>query len=183
MFEPLGNARAALALVLVVGLVVPVTTGAADGTCKKAPIEAKDARILTSTPLSGEFSATEVVYRVDAQREEQTPFRNRLQGIDGYVVNIGCEQKGLDFRLTVDGEDPDIPPTDTQMELHFFDSHYNLIDVVREDPDNTGVFEGDVAPRTQFVVVTMPNGPLVSGIDYSDTVPEPYAVQFDLTLH
>lgn len=181
----------ALALVaLMLGALVPIgvtTPSGAAGTCNHAikPYHVpgqEPGNIKASTPLAEEFSVSQILVMV-TEDDRQTPHENRVNGIDAYVHDIGCAADGLDFRLRAwTGQDLSGQHDDADMAVHFYDESFDFLGMVTEDGDDDEFLRGEVEDRTRYVVIVMEDGPLISGIDYTEFPPEPYSVKFRMKL-
>lgn len=182
------SSRPLLLAAVLLGAVAPagfVAQQAASAGCADALTlpSTVDGRIKASTPLSEQFSASETLYLAQQETGREVPQSWRLEGTDAYTHNLGCDANGVHYRLSITEPTPqqEIPDKEPRMELQFYDEHLNFVGKHTEDPDQD-VLSGTFPPGTQHVVVVMIDGPLISGIDYSDRVPEPYSVAFDLKL-
>lgn len=170
--------------VLLAGALIPagfVAPNAGSANCASGTTltDLEDRRLRASTPLSGTFSGSELVHVISEDYNASTgPQGYRLNGLDAYVHDLGCETVDVEFKLTTETPDP-YPAREPQMAIQFYDGDVNYLgEVVEEDP--SGPLAGTMADNARYVVVEMRDGPLISGVDYDQTPPEPYSVEFDL---
>lgn len=170
--------------ILLVGALIPAgfapNAGSANCAAGTTFTDVEDRRLRASTPLSGTFSGSELVHVISEDYNVSTGTQGyRLNGLDAYAHDLGCETaKGVEFKVTTETPDP-YPAREPQMAVQFYDGDVNYLGEVVEE-DASGPLRGTLAEDARYVVVEMRDGPLISGVDYDQTPPEPYSVEFDL---
>lgn len=119
-------------------------------------------KITLSNPLAGQISASELVYFMAAEDEDAL---QRTNGIDAYVVDLGCENTNLRFDLARD----DGNGGDYEFNVRFFDA--SLDDVGEVNGDVNEDLEGEFVPTdARYAVIELEQGPLVTGFHASHGV-------------
>lgn len=173
--------------VLLAGALIPAGFVAPNAASAKCPAEGvQDKKLRASTPLSGTFSGSELIYIVTEDRDLDTgPQGHWLNGLDAYAHDMGCEATGLEFELTTETPDP-YPDRAPVMAVQFFDAEVDYLGEVVGETDESPL-EGEFPDEARYFVVEMRDGPLVSGVDYNDEFyrgqpADPYSVKFTLEV-
>lgn len=170
--------RTLLVSILLGALVVPLTFAApalSQGSC----LEGSDVGYITrSHPLQETITATELAYFVVAPLTTATNSQRHLvNGVDGFVVDLGCEVQSGTFSAADTGpgdENCDLSVRFLDEDLdHKGDLHNN---VHSGEPEN-----GVVPPGSRYAVVLMEDGPVVTGLR-PQLPATPYACKVTFTL-
>lgn len=168
---PQGITVAALTLLFVAGMVPMGAIGAqaADGCLDNDILTGK---ISVSNPLVGQTSASELAYFM-ANGDDGA--LERTNGVDAYIVDLGCENHDLFYSLERSDDNGEI----YEFNVRFFDEGLNQVGD-EDGKANEDIIEAKAPDGSRYAVIELEQGPMINSFRASHGIGF-YALSFQMT--